>query len=197
MMMRKYRAFTLIETLLVVAIIALGAALALPLLAQANRAAARTTCDANLRQIGLAYHLYLQDHGVYPSPIDLIHGADYLKDKRLLVCPEDRSVVLLGATSSYAFKFSVQPTFTPLAGSVALEPDLALASCEHHLGQRTVALRGDDTATTAPDFPHLFVLRASGSVDRVQHDAVRKLPLSDRQGWMLVYPREPAYEEAE
>jgi prepilin-type processing-associated H-X9-DG protein/prepilin-type N-terminal cleavage/methylation domain-containing protein len=53
-------AFTLVELLVVTAIVALLAVL-LPALAQARERARRVVCLSNLRQIGQAYALYLQD----------------------------------------------------------------------------------------------------------------------------------------
>jgi prepilin-type N-terminal cleavage/methylation domain-containing protein/prepilin-type processing-associated H-X9-DG protein len=60
------RAFTLIELLVVIAIIAVLAALLLPALARARRKAAAVACVSNLRQLGLALHLYLNDEHNYP-----------------------------------------------------------------------------------------------------------------------------------
>ncbi|MDW8207775.1 MAG: DUF1559 domain-containing protein [Chloroherpetonaceae bacterium] len=56
------RGFTLIETLVVIAVLTLVAALLLPALAQVREKARQSTCIANLRQIGMALALYLQDH---------------------------------------------------------------------------------------------------------------------------------------
>lgn len=61
------KAFSLIELLVVVAIVALLAALLFPVLASAKRQAHRTACISNLRQTGLALGLYQTDsNGMLP-----------------------------------------------------------------------------------------------------------------------------------
>lgn len=64
--------FTLVELLVVLAIVALLAGLLLPALAAAKGRSHRTTCGSNLRQIGLAWEMYLADAGQrFPDRRDL------------------------------------------------------------------------------------------------------------------------------
>jgi prepilin-type N-terminal cleavage/methylation domain-containing protein/prepilin-type processing-associated H-X9-DG protein len=60
------RAFTLVELLVVITIIAVLAALLLPALSRAKQRAQRTQCIGNLHQLGLALNLYVHDEAAYP-----------------------------------------------------------------------------------------------------------------------------------
>jgi len=97
------RAFTLIEVLVVIAIIAILAAILLPVLSSANARALRTTCMNNLRQINVAVRLYAEENGdvlpniglrTYSTYREAIKGYVGLNtpesaQDRIFICPAD------------------------------------------------------------------------------------------------------------
>ncbi len=72
------RGLTLVELLVVIAIAGLLAALLLPTLARAWESAHRITCVNNLRQLGMAFELYvLENRDTYPAAQDPVSTDPY------------------------------------------------------------------------------------------------------------------------
>ncbi|MBI3877229.1 MAG: prepilin-type N-terminal cleavage/methylation domain-containing protein [Verrucomicrobia bacterium] len=116
-------AFTLLELLVVIGIIATLAALLLPVLARSKEAGRSTACLGNLHQLGIALQLYVQDNNNrLPSMRDKVYGtnsvvvtntaplpspdlvlSNQLGAPRVFKCPSDRERVFEQSGSSYAW----------------------------------------------------------------------------------------------
>lgn len=87
----KCLAFTLVEILIVIAIILLIAALVAPTFLGAKASGKRAACITQMKQIGLALNLYREQFGEYPENhrLDPLKVSGFLSDQRLLMCPTD------------------------------------------------------------------------------------------------------------
>lgn len=81
--------FSLLEILLVVAIVALLAALLFPVLSQAKKSSYRAQCIENLRQIGTALAIYEGDFDKPPGSLDTLRATHALNAEAVTLCPVD------------------------------------------------------------------------------------------------------------
>lgn len=106
---QRARGLTVVEVLLVIVTIVLVAAVFLPMLARSRPRSSRIGCTGNLKQVGLAAHLWSIDHAdQYPQASTNLEGSlawanstqvfrhfqamsNELVSPKILVCPEDKS----------------------------------------------------------------------------------------------------------
>ncbi len=95
--MRKESGFTLVELMVVVLIIAILVAIAVPVFSAARESAWRRTCQANLRTIDGAAQTYFASYGVINNLDGTVDSSHPLLDttnpflKSVPTCPQDGS----------------------------------------------------------------------------------------------------------
>lgn len=112
------RGYTLVEMLVVIAVIAVLAGILLPILSRSRAEARSTACKSNLSQMYKAVQLYLGDHTRYPacsvkpsiSP-GQARSSDtlvpYISDRRVFQCPADYKGFFEAEGSSYEWNVAL------------------------------------------------------------------------------------------
>jgi len=92
------KGFTLVELMVVVAIIAILAAIIIPVASRSREAARQTACKSNMHAIAIALRNYLNDEGGFPLPYNAYSGtggvsqlylSGYISSTSALRCPDD------------------------------------------------------------------------------------------------------------
>ena len=197
----KRAAFTVIELLIVIAIIAILAALLLPVFQKARVRAYRAQCTSNLRQIGLGMVLYAQDNEEKLMPGHLLSvpnpvtgndtagwaGASqpYVRNTGVFVCPTDRTPKVAAGGETYFpltyfmnvnLSVKVTPGGLPLA-SLAAPANTVLLGESTGGGLVSNTARLDFAGETESVFANYFVSVTAPGANR--HEGGRDFLLAD------------------
>jgi prepilin-type N-terminal cleavage/methylation domain-containing protein/prepilin-type processing-associated H-X9-DG protein len=138
------KAFTLIELLVVIAIIALLAAILFPVFSRARESARRSSCQSNLKQIGISILQYAQDYderqifdsvtpGVVGPSIWVTTLQPYIKSAQVWRCPSDTNATIPSVGNGNS-SYVINNMYTNMGGGNAGPTSSTIG------GTRTVAL---------------------------------------------------------
>lgn len=191
----RRRGFTLIEILIVIAIIALLAAILFPVFARARENARRASCLTNLKQIALANQQYIDDYdGVTMRWRRGTNGRSmpellepYVKNNQIFTCPSISQITDAGRRRGFGYAVNVAALASngnasgPIGCNVALtDPpaacDLAASSRQLQLNAtRTMLCLDTRTTGTAEDW-----LDAGYYTQRIPESETTSRAVSDR-----------------
>lgn len=183
---KAHKGFTMTELLVVVGIVAVMAAIAIPAGISMREASLQSNCAGNLRSLGVAFYLYAEDNGgAFPetshtalgnkswiSALEVQLGKNYEKTRICPADPQREQRILDGGTSyvlnSYLFVPKLDPFGRPMGKllnrpSALPEPDRTL-----------MAFICSDQTGTGPGNDHTHSERWTG------WDAVRRDISPDR-----------------
>jgi prepilin-type N-terminal cleavage/methylation domain-containing protein len=108
-LVRPIRAFTLVELLVVVAIIAVLIGVLIPSVRLARSQANRTVCMSNLRQVGIGIQFYTQDSRMLPRAVPMILPTGRSKAGAQLMAAGNTGLMALPRVANYSRQNLVCP----------------------------------------------------------------------------------------
>ena len=145
------KGFTLIELLVVIAIIAILAAMVLPALQRAIDRANQATCMSNMKQIGLAVHLYGEDWEGFFGPLGQVEGWSYTQH-HYGESPIENDTFINFITALYPYTGNYQLFRCPKGEDI--DPDILGYRSRFYVSNymlRLSAIGGRDDSPASPD----------------------------------------------
>jgi prepilin-type N-terminal cleavage/methylation domain-containing protein/prepilin-type processing-associated H-X9-DG protein len=167
------RGFTLIELLVVIAIIAILASILFPVFGRARENARRSSCQSNLKQIGLGMMQYTQDYDERYLVQDISTGLSfayilqpYIKSKQLFLCPSaagqpyDPAGAYPGGNKDHVWKAAATTVSGDIVGSYGMNSLLEKSSIAEVANTSSVAMFFDAAGPSGGAFAEAPVFDA-------------------------------------
>ena len=169
--MRKSKAFTLVELLVVIGIIALLISILMPTLNRARAAARKAQCLSNMRQVGMGLQMYTIENKTWLPPVHRTIGtyddvADFGEEtvyipfpnflgslipymqgnRKVFICPEPESTEMAGAG--------------PGTGAITEKSDTNYLGNAAVMGRKVTKIRKSSEIIYLQEMPHRWGLAA-------------------------------------